>query len=144
MAKNSASCFPPIKSKSDVNQDCVSSIVPSNMASDSGVSDRKALLDLINGVEGNQQLASMLLQLAPGVMPNTQGESSISVASVSTNEKELEPNDQEFDKESFLVELRKYPSIWNKKHADYKQRNVKVNAWKKLAGAFNKDGEWQR
>ena len=119
-----------------------------NMASSSDV---RAVLDLINGVERNEQLASIFLQLAPGIMPNTQGESSISVASVSSNEKGPERNEQgcddnkneliEFDKESFLVELRKYPSIWNKKHPDYKQRNVKVNAWKKLALAFNKDGE---
>ena len=119
-----------------------------NMASSSDV---RAVLDLINGVERNEQLASIFLQLAPGIMPNTQGESSISVASVSSNEKGPERNEQgcddnkneliEFDKESFLVELRKYPNIWNKKHPDYKQRNVKVNAWKKLALAFNKDGE---
>ena len=119
-----------------------------NMASSSDV---RAVLDLINGVERNEQLASIFLQLAPGIMPNTQGESSISVASVSSNGKGPERNEQgcddnkneliEFDKESFLVELRKYPSIWNKKHPDYKQRNVKVNAWKKLALAFNKDGE---
>ena len=119
-----------------------------NMASSSDV---RAVLDLINGVERNEQLASIFLQLAPGIMPNTQGESSISVARVSSNEKGPERNEQgcddnkneliEFDKESFLVELRKYPSIWNKKHPDYKQRNVKVNAWKKLALAFNKDGE---
>ena len=47
---------------------------------------------------------------------------------------------QEFDRETFLTELRKFPSIWCKKHPDYKQRNVKVNAWNKLAATFNKDG----
>ena len=49
----------------------------------------------------------------------------------------------EFDKELFLVELRKYPSIWDKKHGDYKKRNVKINAWKKLAGTFNEDGRYK-
>ena len=47
---------------------------------------------------------------------------------------------QEFDRETFLTELRQFPSIWCKKHPDYKQRNVKVNAWNKLAATFNKDG----
>ena len=47
---------------------------------------------------------------------------------------------QEFDRETFLTELRKFPSIWCKKHPDYKQRNVKVNVWNKLAATFNKDG----
>ena len=41
--------------------------------------------------------------------------------------------DIEFDKEHFLVELRKYASIWNKQHPGYKQTNIKVKAWKSLA-----------
>ena len=47
---------------------------------------------------------------------------------------------QEFDRETFLTELRKLSSIWCKTHTDYKQGNVKVNAWNKLAAIFNKDG----
>ena len=52
----------------------------------------------------------------------------------------LQCTSKEFDRETFLTELRKFPSIWCKKHPDYKQRNVKVNAWNKLAATFNKDG----
>ena len=52
----------------------------------------------------------------------------------------LQCKSKEFDRETFLTELRKFPSIWCKKHPDYKQRNVKVNAWNKLAATFNKDG----
>ena len=52
----------------------------------------------------------------------------------------LQCTSKEFARETFLTELRKFPSIWCKKHPDYKQRNVKVNAWKKLAATFNKDG----
>ena len=52
----------------------------------------------------------------------------------------LQCTSKEFDRETFLIELRKFPSIWCKKHLDYKQRNVKVNAWNKLAATFNKDG----
>ena len=43
----------------------------------------------------------------------------------------LQCTSKEFDRETFLIELRKFPSIWCKKHPDYKQRNVKVNAWNK-------------
>ena len=49
---------------------------------------------------------------------------------------------QGFDRETFLTELQKFPSIWCKKHPDYKQRNVKVNAWNKLAATFKRDGTY--
>ena len=54
----------------------------------------------------------------------------------------LQCTSKEFDRETFLTELWKSPSIWCKKHPDYdyKQGNVKVNAWNKLAATFNKDG----
>ena len=52
----------------------------------------------------------------------------------------LQCTSKEFDRETLLTELRKFPSIWCKKHLDYKQRNVKVNARNKLAATFNKDG----
>ena len=52
----------------------------------------------------------------------------------------LKCTSKECDRGTFLTELRKFPSIWCKKHPDYKQRNVKVNAWNKLAATFNKDG----
>ena len=52
----------------------------------------------------------------------------------------LQCTSKEFYRETFLTELRKFPSILCKKHPDYKQRNVKVNAWNKLAATFNKDG----
>ena len=48
----------------------------------------------------------------------------------------LQCTSKEFDTETFLTELRKFPSIWCKKHPDYKQRNVKVNAWKKISSNF--------
>ena len=43
----------------------------------------------------------------------------------------LQCTSKEFDRETFPTELRKFPSFWCKKHPDYKQRNVKVNAWNK-------------
>ena len=51
----------------------------------------------------------------------------------------LQCTSKEFDRETFLTELRKFPSIWCEKHPDYNQRNVKINAWHKLAATFNKD-----
>ena len=47
---------------------------------------------------------------------------------------------KEFDTETFVTEIRKFPSTWCKKYPDYKQRNVKVNTWNKLAATFNNDG----
>ena len=45
----------------------------------------------------------------------------------------LQWTSKEFDRETFLTDSWKFPSIWCKKHPGYKQRNVKVNAWNKLA-----------
>ena len=36
----------------------------------------------------------------------------------------LQCTSKEFDGETFQAELRQFPSIWCKKHPDYKQRNV--------------------
>ena len=52
----------------------------------------------------------------------------------------LQCTSKEFDRETFFIELQKVSSICCKKHPDYEQRNVKVNAWNKLAATFNKDG----
>ena len=68
---------------------------------------------------------------------NSTFESGDNEATIGTS---LQCTSKEFDRETFLTELRKFPSIWCKKHPDYKQRNVKVNAWNKLAATFNKDG----
>ena len=73
VAKNSASSFPPINQRMMI----ASAIFAPNMASSSDV---RAALDLINGVERNEQLASIFLQLAPGIMPNTQGDSPTAIS----------------------------------------------------------------
>ena len=129
-----------------------------------------ALLNLIQAATANGNEQSFLLNPNAIIMPNADGEGH-SVATLSSNRNATEEhpaasldlglsddddeedisqsfftrlndsNEVEFDKELFLVELRKYPSIWNKKHPDHKLRNVRMNAWKKLAATFNTDGE---
>ena len=47
----------------------------------------------------------------------------------------------EFDKELFLVEIRKYKCLWDIKSPSYKERNTKANAWMKLAATFGRDGK---
>ena len=48
----------------------------------------------------------------------------------------------EFGKKSFVVQLRNYPSLWDKKHPKYKKRDVNSNTWEQLALTFYKDGEY--
>ncbi|XP_057295971.1 uncharacterized protein LOC130624932 [Hydractinia symbiolongicarpus] len=48
----------------------------------------------------------------------------------------------EFDKELFIEEVRKFPCLWNIYSTDYKDRNIKNNAWQELARIFQKDCEF--
>ena len=105
--------------------------------------DRGTLLNLMQvaAVEGNEQLSSLLSQLTPD-LTIVEGEGSVGGSSSTSYEVFDSMQSAEFDKESFLVQLRNFPSIWDKKQPDYKQRNVKSNAWRQLAQIFNKDGEY--
>ena len=47
----------------------------------------------------------------------------------------------EFDKESFVMQLKNYPSLWDKKHPEYKKKNVKSNALEQMVLTFRKDDE---
>ena len=123
-----------------------------NMATQSICLDREALLNVMQAaaVEGNEQLSSLLSHLSPNFTKIVNREVSVGISTAANNEAFNSIVSSEFDKESFLIQLRKcpsiwdkkYPSIWDKKHPDYKQRNVKTNAWKQLALLFNKDGEY--
>lgn len=46
----------------------------------------------------------------------------------------------EFDKEAFIEAVRMLRSLWDVNCSSYKDRNVRSNAWKKLAAMFGKDG----
>ncbi|XP_057297481.1 uncharacterized protein LOC130629394 [Hydractinia symbiolongicarpus] len=48
----------------------------------------------------------------------------------------------ECDKELFIEEVRKFPCLWNIYSTDYKDRNIKNNAWQELARIFQKDCEF--
>lgn len=39
----------------------------------------------------------------------------------------------EFDGELIIVEVEKYPALYDSKNENYKNRNAKVDAWKKVA-----------
>ena len=47
----------------------------------------------------------------------------------------------DFDKEIFIEAVRKFRCLWDINDHSYKDRNMKVNAWKQLAVLFQKDGE---
>ena len=49
--------------------------------------------------------------------------------------------DQEFDRELFIEEVRSLPCLWNTSLVGYKDRAIKINAWKKLSSIFNRDGK---
>nr|XP_047122390.1 uncharacterized protein LOC124805892 [Hydra vulgaris] len=41
-----------------------------------------------------------------------------------------------FSTEVFLSEIRKYPCLWDVSHQSYKDRSVKMNAWKEISTSF--------
>ena len=49
--------------------------------------------------------------------------------------------EQLFDKELFLEEVRKYRCLWDVTWPSCKERNTKANAWEKIAATFGKDGK---
>ena len=49
-------------------------------------------------------------------------------------------DDDEFDKEAFIEEVRKFKCLWDINDPSYKERTTKLNAWKALSTIFRKDG----
>ena len=47
-----------------------------------------------------------------------------------------------FDKETFLQALREFKGLWDTSDANYKNRNMKVNAWNTLSKMFNQEGNY--
>ena len=66
----------------------------------------------VAAVEGNDQLSSLLSQLSPYLTQMVEVEGSVGDSTATSNETFESNQSIEFDKESFLVQLRKYPSIW--------------------------------
>eukprot|EP00795_Rhopilema_esculentum_P007329 gene7329-13060_t len=85
----------------------------------------------VAAVEGNDQLSSLLSQLSSDFIKLVDEEGSMGVSTATSNEAFNNIESIDFDKESFLVKLREYPSIWDKKHPDYKQRNKCLGNLKK-------------
>ena len=67
--------------------------------------------------------------------------------SQSVNEDNCEEQDDEMfssgpmDKEAFILALVELPCIWNTKCKEYKDRNIKMNAWNLLANTFKDSGK---
>ena len=53
----------------------------------------------------------------------------------------LEVESKSFDHEEFIDQLKELPCLWNTSISSYKDRIVKLNAWRKLAKLFDRDGE---
>ena len=53
-----------------------------------------------------------------------------------------EAEEEQFDPERFIEEVRKLQSLWNIFLSSYKDHTVKENAWDKLANIFRKDGKY--
>ena len=48
---------------------------------------------------------------------------------------------QVLDKELFLQTLREYKCLWDTSDSNYKNRNMKLNAWNALSQIFSQEGE---
>lgn len=46
----------------------------------------------------------------------------------------------DFDKELFLQALRDFKCLWDTSDTNYKNRTMKLNAWKSLSQMFNQEG----
>ena len=49
---------------------------------------------------------------------------------------------REFHTEIFIESVRELPCLWNTSLTSYKDRAIKLNAWKQLSSLFNRDGEY--
>ena len=55
----------------------------------------------------------------------------------------LSPLPENFDKEVFLEEVRKYRCLWDVNSEGYKMRPMKQNAWLQISAIFNRDGKFK-
>ena len=49
---------------------------------------------------------------------------------------------KKFDKEMFLQALGDFKCLWDTSDANYKNRTMKLNAWKSLSQMFNQEGKY--
>lgn len=47
----------------------------------------------------------------------------------------------QFEKDSFIEAVRELPCLWDVNCPEYKDRNIKNNAWKQLSVMFGEEGE---
>ena len=66
-------------------------------------------------------------ETGPALSRSSSNSSFYSGDNKATIDTSLQCTSKQFDRETFLTELWKFPFIWCKNHPDHKQRNVKVN-----------------
>ena len=42
--------------------------------------------------------------------------------------------------EQLIEEVRKYPCLWNKSKEEYRNQNIRENAWERLSGELEEPG----
>jgi hypothetical protein len=42
--------------------------------------------------------------------------------------------------EQLIEEVRKYPCLWNKSKEEYRNQNIRDNAWESISGEMKKTG----
>jgi len=41
--------------------------------------------------------------------------------------------------EKLIEEVRKYPCLWNKSEIEYRNQNIRDNAWERISGGLEKN-----
>ena len=44
--------------------------------------------------------------------------------------------------EQLIEEVRKYPCLWNKSKEEYRNQNIRDNAWERISGELKKTGKY--
>lgn len=44
--------------------------------------------------------------------------------------------------EQLIEEVRKYPCLWNKSKEEYRNQNIRDNAWDRISGELKKTGQY--
>ena len=44
--------------------------------------------------------------------------------------------------EQIIEEVRRYPCLWNKSKEEYRNQNIRDNAWERLSGELEKPGKY--
>lgn len=105
-----------------------------NMEAHQTLSSIASLISMLSSQEENQE-----------VMSNSQYDvndfdEGFSSPPPSVGSSTLSSQTREFEVEIFLEEVRKYSCLWDISSPNYKDRNMKSNAWKAISSVFGREG----